>query len=82
MLMYVPAETPVTAGQAIRLTFGKTGKGEMAALTGTNATIVRVERAKIIALGHLPVGVKFSQPIEVGKTGTGGLPPGMSESPT
>jgi len=66
MLMYVPAQTPVAAGQAIRLTFSKAGKGEMAALTGktTNATVVRVERAKIISLGRLPVGVKFSQPLE------------------
>jgi len=62
MLMYVPATTPVRAGQPISLNvgaisgreFGRVGAGPI------QATIVRVDRGKMTASGHVGIGVKFA----------------------
>ena len=64
MLMYVPASVPVTPGQAIQLTIGSHGRPELAELSNRplNATVVRVDRRKLMDLGHLPVGVRFQLP--------------------
>ena len=64
MLLYVPASVPVTRGQGIRLRIGSHGRPELAELSNKplDATVVRVDRRKMIDLGHLPVGVRFSLP--------------------
>ena len=62
MLMYVPAATPVQPGQPIRLTIGG-GRPEFA-VSGdkpVDATIVRVDRHKLLSMGHIAVGVRFAQ---------------------
>ena len=63
MLMYVPAATPVRVGQGIRLNVGSLGRPELAQLSQrqVNATIVRVERQKLLTKGHIAIGVQFAQ---------------------
>lgn len=62
MLMYVPAATPVQPGQPIRLTIGGGGRPEFAVPSDkpVDATIVRVDRHKLLSMGHIAVGVKFA----------------------
>jgi len=64
LLMYIPASVPVAPGQPIRLTIGCHNRPELAGLGDhpLDATIVRVDRHKMLSLGHLPVGVRFVQP--------------------
>jgi len=62
MLMYVPATTPVRAGQPISLNLGEL-ICHARALAGTGevqATIVRVDRGQLTASGHVGIGVKFA----------------------
>ena len=61
--MYVPASVPVVPGQPIRLTIGSHSRPELAGLSDRplDATIVRVDRGKMLSFGHLPVGVRFAE---------------------
>jgi c-di-GMP-binding flagellar brake protein YcgR len=63
MLMYVPVTIPVQPGQPIRLTVGGGTRPEFAVMTERplNATIVRVDRRKLLSAGHIAVGVKFAE---------------------
>jgi len=62
MLMYVPAKLPVQPGQPIRLTVGTVSRPEFSALSEKplDATIVRVDRHKLLSMGHIAVGVRFA----------------------
>lgn len=62
--MHVPASVPVAPGQPIRLNIGIDGRPEVAGLGDgpLDATIVRVDRHKMLSLGHLPVGIRFVRP--------------------
>ena len=61
--MYVPVGTPVSPGQPIRVTLGSHSRPEFAGLSEqpVDATIVRVDRRKMIDIGHMPVGVRFAE---------------------
>jgi len=60
MLMYVPAITPVRAGQAVYVNLTSIG-GRRAAGTGpVQATIVRVDRAEMTSKGYLGIGIRFA----------------------
>lgn len=65
MMMFVPVGTPVAPGQPIRLTFGSHDRPEFGRLSERpmDATIVRVDRQRMLSSGHLPVGVRFFQPV-------------------
>ena len=62
LLMYVPVGTPVAPGQAIRLQLGSHSRPELAGVGAgpIEATVVRVDRQKVLSLGYLPVGVRFT----------------------
>ena len=61
LLMYVPVGTPVAPGQAIEVTMPLQDRPELASLAvPIDATIVRVDRHKMVSLGCIPVGVSFS----------------------
>jgi len=64
VLMYVPAGAPVAPGHPIKLTIGSHSRPELAGLSSKplDATIVRVDRHRMLLQGHLPVGVRFAQP--------------------
>jgi len=64
MLVYLPAAAPVAPGQTIRVTIGSHGRPELSELSNRplQATVVRVDRRGMLALGHLPVGVRFVTP--------------------
>ena len=64
MLMYLPASVPVARGHAIRVTIGSHARPELAELSNRplDATVVRVDRRKVVNLGHLPVGIRFALP--------------------
>ncbi len=66
MLMYVPASVPVASGHSVRVTIGSHSRPELAELSDRplDATVVRVDRRKVLHLGHLPVGIRFSVPRE------------------
>lgn len=61
MMLYMPATTPVQPGHAVRLALGAVPRPEFAALGDgpVEATIVRVDRQKLLSLGHLAVGLRF-----------------------
>jgi hypothetical protein len=63
LMMYVPAATPVQPGQAVRLTVGESGPGELVSFGRKqfDATVVRVDRRALLTGGHLAVGVRFDQ---------------------
>ncbi len=63
MLMYVPAGAPVAAGQAVRVCVSAPTRPEFAGLAGKDitATIVHVDRQKMLVAGHLPVGIRFEE---------------------
>ena len=65
ILLYVPAGTPVASGQPIQLKLGVHGRPEFAPLSDAplDGTVVRVDRKRMLDMGHLPVGVRFSQPV-------------------
>jgi len=65
ILVYVPATAPVAPGQPIRLQLGVHNRPEFAGLTDrpVDATVVRVDRQRMLKAGHLPVGAQFSQPV-------------------
>ena len=62
MLMYIPVGVPVAQGQPIQVTIGSHGRPELAELSNRplDATVVRVDRRKMLDLGHLPVGIRFA----------------------
>jgi hypothetical protein len=61
MMMYIPATSPIQAGQAIRLAVGSINRPEFAELgeKPVDATVVRVDRHSLLTLGHVAVGLKF-----------------------
>jgi hypothetical protein len=63
-LMYVPMSTPLQPGQRLALSVGKTERPELAEISQRPlwATIVRVDRSKLLSLGQLAVGVRFEPP--------------------
>ena len=65
MLMFLPVSAPVAPGEPIRLTVGGHNRPEFGALSERplDATIVRVDRYKMLKSSHLPVGVRFSEPV-------------------
>ena len=66
MLMFVPASTPVSPGQPIRVAVNRYTRAEFRELTRepVDATIVRVDRGGMLdGGGHLPVGVRFTKPM-------------------
>ena len=62
MLMYVPAKTPVQAGQPIRLNLQGVTRPDVGYMAEEpmDATVVRVDRQKLLSIGHVAVGVKFA----------------------
>lgn len=60
MMMYVPATTPVRAGQAIYVNMAGIGGKPMTGTTPVQATIVRVDRQQMTSKGYLGVGVRFA----------------------
>jgi len=65
ILVYVPAGTPVAPGQPIQLKLDVHGRPEFGRLSDSplDGTVVRVDRAKMLSDGHLPVGIRFGQPM-------------------
>lgn len=63
MLMNVPAFVPIQPGHMIRLAVGSVNRPEFAGLGEgpLDATIVRVDRDKLPAKGHIAIGVKFAE---------------------
>lgn len=61
-MMYIPATSPIQAGQAIRLSVGRISRPEFADLGEgpVDATVVRVDRHSLLTLGHVAVALKFS----------------------
>ena len=61
MMMYIPATSPIQAGQAIRLAVGSIDRPEFAELgeKTVDATVVRVDRHSLLTFGHIAVSVKF-----------------------
>ncbi|HET6430198.1 MAG TPA: PilZ domain-containing protein [Phycisphaerae bacterium] len=64
VLIYLPAATPVAPGHPVLLSIGSPGRPELGGLCDqpVEATIVRVDRNGLLQHGHLPVGVRFTQP--------------------
>jgi len=60
MLMYVPATTPVRAGQDIYVNMSGVGVGATSEREPVQATIVRVDRQKMTSKGYLGIGVRFA----------------------
>jgi len=62
MLVFMPANVPAQPGQPIRLSVGGISRPEFAGLSEhpVDATIVRVDRGKLLSGGHLAVGVRFA----------------------
>ena len=65
MLLFVPVSTPVAAGQPVRVKVGAHNRPELEGLNcdGVDATIVRVDRRRIMDMGYVPVGVRFAAPV-------------------
>jgi hypothetical protein len=63
MLMYVPAQTPVQPGHPVRVCVGGINRPEFAPLgqTPVDATVVRVDRQKLLREGQLAVGIRFAE---------------------
>jgi hypothetical protein len=64
--MYVPVSAPFQAGHEITLELHSQLEDDLAALSKgpLHATVVRVDRRKLISLGQLAVGVKFVAPAQ------------------
>ena len=60
MLMYVPATTPVRAGQAVYVDLGGIGGRQATSAGLVQATIVRVDRADMTSRGYLGIGLRFA----------------------
>jgi c-di-GMP-binding flagellar brake protein YcgR len=70
MLMYVPAETPVAVGQAVKVVMPAPAGGGLAESVETlDATIAHVDRDNLLLAGRLSVGVKFEKLIEPPRIG-------------
>ncbi len=63
MLMFVPATTPLHAGQTIRLNLSTMPQmhAERAAGGPQDATVIRVDRNALLSAGHIAVGVQFHE---------------------
>jgi len=61
MYLHVPANTPVQAGQAVRLTLGLVACEHLCDLSEQElvATIARVDREALLAEGMVGIGVHF-----------------------
>ena len=59
--MFVPAKTPVKAGDSLQVRVGALDRPEFALLSDqpVDASVVRVDRQALLSRGHLAVGVKF-----------------------
>ena len=59
--MFVPARTPVKAGDSLQVRVGATDRPEFAMLSDQplDTSVVRVDRQALLTSGHLAVGVKF-----------------------
>ena len=64
MLMFVPPNVPVRVGQPIRLSVGSVNRPEFAGMSErpVDATIVRVERGRLVGGGQVGIGVRFFTP--------------------
>ena len=60
MLMYVPATTPVRAGQAVYVNLADIGGRPVTDAAPVQATIVRVDRAEMTGKGYLGIGIRFA----------------------
>ncbi|MBL7219398.1 MAG: PilZ domain-containing protein [Phycisphaerae bacterium] len=60
MLMYVPAITPVRAGQAVYVDLANIGGRPARGIGPVQATIVRVDRAEMTSKGYLGIGIRFA----------------------
>ena len=62
MLLYVPAATPLQVGHPIRMQLSAVNRPEFPVTSDQpiDATVVRVERQKLLTSGHIAVGVKFA----------------------
>lgn len=60
MLMHVPATTPVRAGQAVYVNLAGVRGRSVTDAAPVQATIVRVDRAKMTNKGYLGIGVRFA----------------------
>ena len=62
MLMYVPVTAPVAPGQAVQVHLEQVQRADLDYLPceAVDATIVRVDRPRMLGTGHLPIGVEFS----------------------
>lgn len=60
MLMYVPATTPVRAGQAVYVNLAEIGGKLISGKGPVQATIVRVDRTEMTSKGYLGIGVRFA----------------------
>ena len=60
MLMYVPAITPVMAGQAVYVNLAGVRGRPTTGAKPVQATIVRVDRADMTSKGYLGIGIRFA----------------------
>jgi c-di-GMP-binding flagellar brake protein YcgR len=60
MLMYVPATTPVRAGQSVYVNMTTLGSKSSANAGPVHATIVRVDRGAMTSKGYLGIGLRFA----------------------
>ena len=60
MLMYVPATTPVRAGQAVYVNLAGVRGKPVTGAAPVQATIVRIDRAEMTSKGYLGIGVRFA----------------------
>lgn len=61
MKMYIPATTPIRAGDSIRISLGAPARPEFSVLgeAPISASVVRVDRSSLLSAGYLAVGVRF-----------------------
>ena len=60
ILMYVPATTPVRAGQAVYVNLAGVRGKPMAGARPVQGTIVRVDREQMTSKGYLGIGIRFA----------------------
>lgn len=64
ILMYVPATAPIQVDQPIQLTLPDPDDSPLGRFIRqpVEATVVRVDRKKLLSVGHVAVGVRFRRP--------------------
>ena len=58
--MYVPATTPVRAGQAVYVNLAGVRGKPVAGASPVQGTIVRVDREQMTSKGYLGIGIRFA----------------------